>query len=68
MITTLSILSAIIYIAISWYVGNKMQDTFYFDWEVQFMSTVLGLFVISGTIAGLVIIAIGFYKLWSYLL
>lgn len=68
MITTLTILSAIICIAISWYVGNKLLDTLDNDWDVQLLHTFVGFLMVSLTFGVLTILGIGFHMLWSYLL
>ena len=67
MIIFLSVISAIVFIAISWLVGNYALGTFYSDLVDQFVSTLVGFMVIAVVLGGISLIGLGFYKLWTYL-
>ena len=68
MIIFLSVLSAIVFIAICWLVGNYVLETFHHDLVDQFMSTLVGFVVTAVILGGISLIGLGFYKLWTYLL
>ena len=68
MIIFLSVLSAIVFIAISWLVGNYVLGTFYHDLVDQFVSTLVGIVVTAVVLGGISLIAFWFYNLWTYLL
>ena len=68
MIIFLSVLSAIVFIAICYFVGNYMLDTFYSEIIVQFLSTILGFMMVCGLVLGVSLVAYLFYELWSNLL
>ncbi len=68
MIIFLSVLSAIVFIAICWLVGNYVLGTFYHDLVDQFVSTLVGFMVTAVVLCGISLIGLGFYELWTYLL